>query len=549
MKKSIQFKSFCLIVATYFSLVINFPFWKELIKLSHGIHGGDLYNYLTIFVIFTVSFFVLLHTLLFKYVTKIVSIILITLSAFASYAILNFNLRISSIIIRSLFETTDHLEILAFISPNLLMHIGLFILLPSGFISILRIEYPRASTLIISKFKFLCASFLILILTYLSNQLFINTLVDKADSRHLKTLIIPFNVIKGLKDYWNERPQPLSEPLIRTESRHLPQKTTPESYPPLTPSPGRKKLLVLVLGESARSSSFSLNGYQRETNPELKKFKNLVSFNQFYSCGTATALSIPCMFSSLGREKFNYKQADEQENLLQVTRRNSIEVKWYDNGMGVQNVVRSGIEEIKLGSFYEAELDTILTQKIPSRDELIRSNHNRMIILHQRGSHGPDYWKRYPKEFAVFKPDCSSAALSTSCTRDEVINAYDNTIAFTDHTLSEAIQTLEQLSDLYDTALLYLSDHGESTGEYGIYMHGLPYSIAPIEQTHIPFIVWFSDSFMKNRGIDLNCVSKKKSEKYSHDHLFSSVLTLFDIASSTPQYQKETDLFQSCIKK
>lgn len=548
MKKTIQFKNFCLILSLYFSSVINLPFWKEFFSLSGGVHFSDSYSYVSVFLIFTVGFFVIFHTLLFKYLTKIVSLLLIFTSAIASYALSRFKVHFSSIIVRSLFES-DQLELRAFISSDLLIDLFFFVLLPSVLVVLIRIEYPSLVRLMINKIRVLVFAPFLIALIYLSNQLLLNTLVDKAEARHLKAMIIPFNVAKGVREYLNERPKSLSLGFGLQPPATPAAYPGSQTYPPIVNSKGRKVLFVFVLGESARASSFSLNGYHRETNPKLRKIRNLLSYSQFYACGTATAISVPCMFSSLGREGFDHKKVDEQENLLQTARRNGIDVKWFDNGMGGQRVVKDGIQEISLGNYYEADLDSVLTQHLPTRDELIRENHHRFIVLHQRGSHGPDYWKRYSREFAIFTPDCSSGSLSRSCTRDEIVNAYDNTIIYTDKNLSDTIAKLEQLSDIYDTALLYVSDHGESTGEFGVYMHGLPYSIAPEDQIRIPFIVWFSDSFIKRRGLDLNCLDKNKANKYSHDNIYSSVLSLFDVGSISSQYQSKTDLFDSCITR
>ena len=543
--KTIKFENFCFFLALYFTTVINTPFWLEILEISGGFRIYDLFNYFSLFLILFSFFYFCFYITLFKYSSKLLTIVLILISSLATFAVSNFKAHLGSILIRSIFET-DTVELLAFISPHLILYTLTTIIIPCLLIGFSKIIYPSAPKFIYRKLKVSVAFIIIALTTYFTHTLFLNLLVDQSNNRHIKNLIIPINVIQGLRDYWIEHSKPSETRALVSQPAPYQPHTPPLELTPIKNSPGRKTLLVFVLGESARSSSFSLNGYSRETNPLLKSVENVVSYTQFSSCGTATAISIPCMFSSLGRLDFNHNRVRERENLLQIIRRNGIEVQWYDNGMGTYEVIKDGIQEISLGNFYEAKLDSILTEQIPSRNELIQNSHHRFIILHQRGSHGPDYWRRYPKEFAIFQPDCSSSALSTSCSQQEVINAYDNTILYTDYNLKTLINQLDQLSDLYDTGLIYVSDHGESTGEFGIYMHGIPYSIAPKNQTHIPFITWFSNSFIKNRGLNLNCLRKHKDAPSSHDHIFSSVLALLDLERSSPYYQSDLDLFRSC---
>jgi lipid A ethanolaminephosphotransferase len=172
-----------------------------------------------------------------------------------------------------------------------------------------------------------------------------------------------------------------------------------------------------------------------------------------------------------------------------------------------------------------------------------RADRDTLIVLHQKGSHGPAYSRRYPPAFRRFLPACESNDLH-ECDRQAIVNAYDNTISYTDHVLAELIDLLRSHSERLDTGLLYVSDHGESLGENGVYLHGLPYAIAPDEQTRVPFIVWFSAGWAMDTGLDLRCVSGQRDAPAGHENLSQTVLGLMDVESEV--YQPTLDLFAAC---
>ena len=163
-------------------------------------------------------------------------------------------------------------------------------------------------------------------------------------------------------------------------------------------------------------------------------------------------------------------------------------------------------------------------------------------MLHQLGNHGPAYFERYPSRFRHFTPTCDTADLGR-CTREQISNSYDNALLYTDHLLAQAIGRLQGMED-YDTAMIYVSDHGESLGEKGLFLHGVPYAIAPEEQTHVPMTMWFSAGFVHDRGLDLACLRQRAGQRTDHDVLFSSVLGLMQVR--TALYSPQRDLFASC---
>lgn len=291
----------------------------------------------------------------------------------------------------------------------------------------------------------------------------------------------------------------------------------------------KKELIIMVVGETARADRFSLNGYKRDTNPRLSK-EDVVSFRNVSSCGTSTSVSVPCMFSSLGRENYEKEKALAQENLLDVLNHHGIAVLWRDNNSDSKGVAtRIRYEDFKsptLNPVCHGECRDIgMLNKL---DEYINQNKGKdiFIVLHQMGNHGPEYYRRYPKEFEKFKPACQTGELR-DCTQQEIDNAYDNAILYTDYFLSEVISFLKKHDDGFETAMLYVADHGESLGEHGFYLHAAPYMLAPKEQKHVPAILWTGSNFDYN----IDDIKPFKNQALSHDDLFCSIMIAYELES------------------
>lgn len=297
----------------------------------------------------------------------------------------------------------------------------------------------------------------------------------------------------------------------------------------------KKNLVIMVVGETARADHFSLNGYARNTNEFTSKEKNLVNYTDIKSCGTSTAISVPCMFAYQGNNGFDVQQARRTENILDLLDRAGVSVLWRDN-----NSDSKGMAERVTYESYRTE-ETNAKCDIECRDMgmldgledyIGEQSGDVFIVLHQMGNHGPAYFKRYPEAFNQYQPVCNTAELS-GCTETEIINAYDNSIRYTDYFLSKVITFLKSNTS-YNTSMLYVSDHGESLGEKGLYLHGMPYSFAPEAQTHVPMLVWADD----NSPIDLSATQKLKQKPNSHDAIFDTLLTLFDLRVSLPPASK-----------
>jgi lipid A ethanolaminephosphotransferase len=185
--------------------------------------------------------------------------------------------------------------------------------------------------------------------------------------------------------------------------------------------------------------------------------------------------------------------------------------------------------------------DAVMLQGL--REQLRDTPRNTLIVLHQAGSHGPAYAERYPSQFEAFAPVCRSADLGR-CARAAVVNAYDNTIVYTDHVLAENIELLKSLGAQYDSLLIYVSDHGESLGERGLYLHAAPYFIAPEEQTRVPLLMWMSEGYRTRSKTDLACLRARASQPATHDDVYHTVLGALGLRSDV--YRSDLDLLAAC---
>lgn len=309
----------------------------------------------------------------------------------------------------------------------------------------------------------------------------------------------------------------------------------------------KKTLVILVVGETARAENFSLGGYPRETNPRLKQ-DNVVYFRNASSCGTETAISVPCMFSNMPRSDYNAKLAAHQEGLMDVLAHAGVNMLWRDNDGGCKGacdrIPHIDMTKLQLPQYCEGDvcMDNVLLHQL---DDYINGlKGNGVIVLHQMGSHGPAYYRRSTPEFRQFTPTCDSNQIQ-DCTHAQLVNTYDNSLLYTDAMLDNTIKLLQQHGDKFNTAMVYLSDHGESLGENGIYLHGTPYLFAPSQQTHVPFLMWMSAEYERNFAIDRQCLnSLAENDEVSQDNLFHTLLGMLNV--QTHEYQPHQDMMQNC---
>ncbi|MEP7102032.1 MAG: phosphoethanolamine--lipid A transferase, partial [Burkholderiales bacterium] len=384
---------------------------------------------------------------------------------------------------------------------------------------------------------------LLLLLAALLFALFADLSGTMRNHRTMRYLINPLNSLYALVDLgMQSQAKPSGPPqAIGADARILPR-----------PAGTKPPLMVLVVGETARADHFALNGYAQPTNPELSAL-GVLSFRQVMSCGTNTAASLPCMFSPLGKAAYESRDKD-YENLLDLVQRAGMAVLWVDNQAGCKGLCArvpnayahdpiAGVPALA-SALCDGEdcLDEALLHGIDARIAALPAaarERGVLLVLHQMGSHGPAYYKRSPADRKPFQPECTTNVLQ-QCDHKALIAAYDNSIAYTDHVLAETIAWLKQQSPHYDTSMLYLSDHGESLGENNLYLHGLPYAVAPIEQKHVPMVLWLgSDAALKPE-----CLAARRDLTLSHDNLFHSTLGLLGIRAG--EYKPKLDAFAIC---
>ncbi len=313
----------------------------------------------------------------------------------------------------------------------------------------------------------------------------------------------------------------------------------------LLPPGHRPRLLVVVVGETVRARNWGLNGYRRQTTPELARL-DVLNFSDVTACGSSTEVSLPCMFSARGRRDYDATAIRRSESLLHVLDHAGVATLWRDNQTGCKGVC----DGLPFVSYLHARdrhycddercLDEVLLADLAR--ELDPAPVDRVVVLHQLGNHGPAYSRRYPPAYRHFVPDCRTPQLG-DCSTAQIVNAYDNAILYTDHFLARTIALL-QAQSAYDTAMVYVSDHGESLGENHLFLHGVPYAIAPDVQLKVPMVAWLSPALRRAEGFDRGCLRRVAAQPASHDNLFSSVLGLMRV--QTTAYDRGEDLFAAC---
>ncbi len=463
--------------------------------------------------------------------------VLIVGCAVANYFMYSYSAVIDTNMMRNVFET-DTQEAMALITPQLILWLGLVGLLPAALICALRIRratnwwYPlctRLLTLLLS----LLVILLVAALFYKDYaSLFRNT-------KGIAKLVTPPNYISGLINYSKERWFAGDQNLIHIGEDAGRGGTLAKA--------SKKTVLIVLVGEASRAQNYSLGGYNRETNPELKK-QNVIWFDNATSCGTETAVSVPCMFSGMTRAGYDAGTARHREGLMDVLAHAGINVLWRDNDGGCKGACdRIPHTNMTLWNLPEwcskgsCQDDALLYRLDNILDGVQKDT---TIVLHLMGSHGPAYYRRYPPQFRHFTPTCDSNQIQ-ECSRQALVNTYDNTILYTDDVVSRVIDKLRNRQDRLNGALIYLSDHGESLGEEELYLHGTPRMLAPDEQIDIPFLFWLSEDYVRQTGTDSACLRQKaRSTTISQDNLFDTVLGMMDVR--TRIYRPGLDLLSDC---
>ncbi len=535
---------FNLLTSVLLVSLYNEALWQLLLGLSEQ-QSWQSNLFIASFFAFLVSiFFLLLSLITVKFLHKPLAISLIISAAMASYFMNSYGIVFDKTMIQNTLET-DSKEVVDLLSPAMLFNFILFGLLPAALLASIKVRYQplfkecRLRILLVILSVIVIAANLAMFYKDYSSTF--------RNNREIRNMIIPSSYIyytaKYLSGAYEQRDTKFLE--IATDAKLGPIWSDSASASQEL-AKAKKLVTVIVVGETARAQNFSLNGYQRETNPELSKL-DIVNFSDTSACGTSTAISLPCMFSVLERGDFDTWQANNTENVLDILKRVGFDVMWRENNSGCKGVCTRVDNQPK--SLYMSDqfcedgrcLDEILLTRLD--EYMAQGEANKVIVLHQNGSHGPSYYKRYPKAQEKFTPTCKTADLS-SCSKQSIQNSYDNSILYTDYFLAQVIKYLEERSDTYSSAMLYMSDHGESLGENNIYLHGLPYYMAPDTQKKVPFLAWLSKDYQERLNIDQECLAKKSADELTHANLFHSVLGLLGV--QTKVYKGDKDIFASC---
>lgn len=531
--------TFIILFSIYISVFLNLAFYRQAYSL---IPLNELKNILFLFSMPLVAFSVInivVTIASFLWLDRITIALFIFVSATAQYFIQHYGIILDRSMITNMVDTTPA-ESMALLTPKMIVVIfftGIFMAVLAFWpafkksVPVWKGVLERALSLVIS-----------VVLIAVIAMLFYKDYASLFRNNHeLVKSLSPSNFIAASLSYYNHRER-ANLPLVKIgEDAH--------QLPHMLNGP-KKNLTILVVGETSRAANFSLGGYSRPTNPLLAE-DDVVYFPDVSSCGTSTAVSVPCMFSNMPRKHYDDALASHQEGLLDIIQRAGLSVLWNENDAGCkgacERIPNQDMTALNLpGMCIKGECyDEVLFHGLEEYIKQLQGNG--LIVLHTIGSHGPTYNHRYPPAFRKFTPTCETKQIQ-ECSQAQLINTYDNTILYADYIVDKAIELLKAHQEEFTTSLVYLSDHGESLGEKGVYLHGLPYAIAPEAQTRVPLLIWLSPDYQQRYAVDYKCLSQQATtQKYSQDNLFSTMLGITGV--QTREYVSSDDIVASCRNK
>lgn len=527
-----------LLFTLYFVLVLNIGFWRSVLENAPISNSANwlLLATMPLFIVATMN--VCLQILFWPKVNRVLFPLILVMAAGASYAVMTQGIYFNSDQIQNILQT-NQTEASAWISVKFIAWLLITGILPALFyIVFVRVEANKHwfKGLLWRLASVAVSLGIILVLAATSYQSYASFFRNNKGINHQ---IIPVNFIgasfKTAYNYYDAH-RPFEQ--IGLDAKRL------------TPQGAKKNLMVLVVGETTRAENWGLNAGAPDTTPQLKQIGDVINYPQVSSCGTSTAISVHCIFSRMSREEYNDNTAKHQENLLDMLQRAGLYTSWRENDSGCKEVCNR-IKHIDMyktiadaATQCKGDLcyDTVLLDKL--QQEIDAMPNDGIIVLHTNGSHGPAYFERYPPQLRKFTPTCDTNQIQ-DCDLTKLANTYNNTIVAIDDMLAKTIKLLKA-DDKVNSALWYFSDHGESLGEKGIFLHAAPYAIAPSQQTHVPMIFWASPGFYSDRKLDEACMRQTAQQPKSHDNVFHSLLGIFDIG--TQEYKKELDMFALCRK-
>lgn len=522
------------LVSGYFMLVLNWAFFLKVYTYLFSldeIHPGFL---IAVPVLVYIFLFILFSLLVIKGLTKLLLIPLVILSAVVSYAAIHYGIIIDYLMIENVIET-DAAEVSSYVNPASIAYVTALGLIPAWLLYKTEICYQRWYRELLTRAGLVAA--MAVALAGVTFGYYQDFAAAGRNNHHIHKLIVPnqwaYSAAKFINRTYFHQPYVFQE---LGNDAHL----VANSEKPV--------LLVLVLGETARAKNYHYNGYTRQTNPYTEA-RGFISLGSIESCGTATALSVPCMFSFMTRNQYDKSLAENQSNLLDVIRKSGMDVRWVDNNSGCKGVcgnaayVKIPTDKSRPGCDGDYCVDEVLLGELDRLLETPLTN-NTVLVLHLIGSHGPNYYRRYPDRYRRFVPDCERSDIQ-NCSQEQIVNTYDNTILYTDFLLSRVADRLQQQAGQLESGVLYMSDHGESLGENGLYLHGMPWQLAPAEQKRVPGLLWLSGNYLQDHRLSLGCLSQiRQRSGLTQDYYAHSVLGLLGIATSI--YDPLLDITQPC---
>ena len=541
------------LASIWLATVGNIALWQTISKIPEMTDGRGLWFCLAFSALIGALLCMLMSLLCWRWTLKPIIAFLLASAALGAYFMTSYGVVIDSTMIVNALQT-DVRESLDLFSWKLVLFFLFLAVLPT--VLLMRQEVRSFSWIktISSKLMLFAGSCVVAVAAVMPiYQDFASTMRNHIQLRYL---VNPLNSIYALGLLSYQTIAPMQSGATTLQAIGLDAKLGP-SY---TGQP-KIPMLILVVGETARSVNFGLNGYARETTPMLNDIKKnvaqigeLTSQTNAWSCGTSTATSLPCMFSHLDKVAFEDNQQN-YENLIDVLQRAGLAVIWLENQSGCKGIcdriyreATQKSKDVDLCATGEC-FDEIMLKNLDQRFAEVpfeKLSRGVVVVMHQMGSHGPAYYKRAPEKLKQFKPECKTNVLQ-DCSKQEVTNAYDNTILYTDYFLSKVIDMLKLKQPEVQAAMMYVSDHGESLGENNLYLHGLPFAIAPDVQKHIPWITWFANDFIARHNIDTDCLAAQSGKKLTHDNYFHTVLGLMDI--QTQLYKTALDAYAACRVK
>ena len=536
-KSNLEIQSHWLILlaSLYFTFILNCSFWRFAFNTVEITNFSVFVFALSLPVFVFAPLYIFFNLIVTTYTAKPLLIFFILISSATNYLMYNLGVYIDSDMVRNVFETNTR-EALDLVTFSGLIWVFLTGLIPAAVIAITKVNYQPWGKEAVK--RAVCVFIAVLTLGGIVAVSYREYVSFGRNNREARKLLNTINYTYSTVRYFQSQIRADKTFKLLDKDALL----VPFEDPHLT-------VLILILGETARAKNFSLYGYEKKTNPLLEK-QDIIHFDEVASCGTATAVSVPCMFSHLGRTNFDAAEAKYTENLLDILKTAGYRILWRDNDDGckgvcdraeVQSMVKTNNPKYCNGKYCH---DEALLDGLP--ELLADIKQDTLIVLHTMGSHGPTYYNRYPDSFKRFVPTCDTADIQ-NCTREQLINTYDNTIIYTDYIVSSVIDMLTNHPE-YESGLIYVSDHGESLGENNVYLHGFPYKLAPKEQKHVPMILWMSETMKRWDYVDYGCLKNEAAQHtYTHDNLFHSIIGLLEVKTHT--YNRELDIFKNCRTK